>query len=46
MAHSKSHATPVLIGLSFLFTKQHFAIDVPFGLALGWATYEFFLMMD
>ena len=36
---------PLLIGLSCLFTKQHFVIDVPFGLALGWATYELFLMM-
>ena len=38
-------AFPVLIGLSCLFTKQHFAIDVPVGLALGWATYELFLIM-
>ena len=38
-------AFPVLIGLSCLFTKQHFVIDVPFGLALGWATYELFLIM-
>ncbi len=38
-------AFPVLIGLSCLFTKQHFVIDVPFGLALGWATYELFMTM-
>lgn len=38
-------AFPVLIGLSCLFTKQHFVIDVPAGLALGWATYEVFLIM-
>ncbi len=38
-------AFPVLIGLSCLFTKQHFVIDVPAGLALGWATYELFLIM-
>lgn len=38
-------AFPVLIGLSCLFTKQHFLIDVPFGLALGWAAYELFLIM-
>ncbi len=37
-------AFPVLIGLSCLFTKQHFVIDVPAGLALGWATYELFLI--
>ncbi len=38
-------AFPVLIGLSCLFTKQHFVIDVPVGLALGWATHELFLIM-
>ncbi len=38
-------AFPVLIGLSCLFTKQHFVIDVPVGLALGWATHEMFLIM-
>ncbi len=38
-------AFPVLIGLSCLFTKQHFAIDVPVGLALGWATFELFLVV-
>lgn len=27
---------PVLIGLSCLFTKQHYLIDVPAGAALGW----------
>ena len=38
-------AFPLLIGFSCLFTKQHFAIDVPGGLALGWATYELFLIL-
>ncbi len=38
-------AFPVLIGLSCLFTKQHFLIDVPVGLALGWAAHELFLNM-
>ncbi len=38
-------AFPALIGLSCLFTKQHFVIDVPVGLALGWATHELFLIM-
>ena len=38
-------AFPVLIGLSCLFTKQHFVIDVPVGLVLGWATHEMFLIM-
>jgi membrane-associated phospholipid phosphatase len=36
---------PALIGLSCLFTKQHFVIDVPFGIALGWGAYELFLFM-
>ena len=30
---------PALIGLSCLFTKQHYLIDVPAGAALGWMTY-------
>ncbi len=38
-------AFPVLIGLSCLFTKQHFVIDVPVGLAVGWATHELFVIM-
>ena len=38
-------AFPVLIGLSCLFTKQHFVIDVPVGLALGWVTHELFLII-
>lgn len=33
---------PVLISLSCVFTKQHFVIDVPAGIALGWFTYELF----
>ncbi len=33
---------PVLIGLSCLFTKQHYLIDVPAGGALGWVTFEVF----
>lgn len=37
-------AFPVLIGFSCLFTKQHFVIDVPAGMALGWATYQLFLI--
>ena len=31
---------PLLIGLSCLFTKQHFLIDVPAGAALGWGAFE------
>jgi len=30
---------PVLIGLSCLFTKQHYVVDVPAGAALGWGTF-------
>ena len=33
---------PVLIGISTLFTKQHYLLDVPAGAALGWATFKFF----
>ena len=32
------------IGFSCLFTKQHFVIDMPASLALGWATYDLFLI--
>jgi len=35
-------AFPALIGLSCLFTKQHYVVDVPAGAALGWATFEVF----
>ena len=30
---------PVLIGLSCLFTKQHYLIDIPAGAALGWGVF-------
>jgi membrane-associated phospholipid phosphatase len=33
---------PVLIGLSCLFTKQHYVVDLPAGAALGWLAYHFF----
>lgn len=33
---------PVLIGLSCLFTKQHYVIDIPAGAALGWVAFELF----
>ena len=38
-------AFPLLIGLSCLFTKQHFVIDVPAGVALGWAAFKLFGLM-
>jgi membrane-associated phospholipid phosphatase len=39
---SASFAFPVLIGLSCLFTKQHYLIDIPAGAALGWLAYMLF----
>jgi membrane-associated phospholipid phosphatase len=33
---------PLLIGLSCLFTKQHYVVDVPTGAALGWVAFEAF----
>lgn len=38
-------AFPVLIGLSCLFTKQHYVIDVPAGGALGWLAYYIFTLL-
>ena len=35
---------PVLIGLSCLFTKQHYVVDLPAGAALGWLAYRAFSM--
>ena len=35
-------AFPVLIGVSCLFTKQHYLIDLPAGAALGWVTFHVF----
>jgi membrane-associated phospholipid phosphatase len=37
-----SVAFPLLIGLSCLFTKQHYLIDIPAGAALGWFTFKLF----
>jgi len=34
---------PLLIGLSCVFTKQHYLVDVPAGAALGWVAYRLFL---
>ena len=33
---SSAFVFPALIGLSCLFTKQHYIIDIPAGAALGW----------
>lgn len=35
-------AFPVLIGVSCLFTKQHYVVDIPAGAVLGWATFTIF----
>jgi membrane-associated phospholipid phosphatase len=33
-------AFPAIIGLSCLFTKQHYVVDVPAGAALGWVAFR------
>jgi membrane-associated phospholipid phosphatase len=33
---------PLLIGLSCLFTKQHYLVDLPAGAALGWLAHRVF----
>lgn len=33
-------AFPTLIGISCMFTKQHYLLDLPAGAALGWGVYE------
>ena len=35
-------AFPALIGLSCLFTKQHYLVDIPAGAALGWLAFHVF----
>jgi membrane-associated phospholipid phosphatase len=35
---------PVLIGLSCLFTKQHYVVDLPAGAALGWLAHRVFAL--
>ena len=35
-------AFPVLIGLSCVFTKQHYLVDVPAGATLAWLAYRVF----
>lgn len=38
-------AFPALIGLSCVFTKQHYLIDVPAGAALGWVAFHVFKLV-
>ncbi|SRR6266478_976075 len=33
---------PVLVGLSCLFTKQHYVVDLPPGAVLGWTVYRIY----
>ena len=35
-------AFPALIGLSCLFTKQHYLVDIPAGAALGWLAHALY----
>jgi membrane-associated phospholipid phosphatase len=39
------YAFPVLIGLSCIFTKQHYVIDLPLGAFLGWVAYQGFVFL-
>jgi hypothetical protein len=32
-----------LIGLSCLFTKQHYVVDIPAGAALGWLAHALYV---
>ena len=36
---------PVLIGLSCLFTKQHYVVDVPAGAVLGWLSFRIYELL-
>lgn len=40
-----SFVFPVLIGLSCLFTKQHYLIDLPPGALLGWLVYRGYALL-
>lgn len=37
-----SFAFPALIGLSCLFTKQHYLVDIPAGAAMGWLVHRLY----
>jgi membrane-associated phospholipid phosphatase len=39
-------AFPVLIGLSCLFTKQHYVVDIPAGGVLGWLAFQAFQLVN
>jgi membrane-associated phospholipid phosphatase len=38
-------AFPALIGLSCLFTKQHYLIDIPAGAVLGWLAHTVYVAL-
>lgn len=38
-------AFPALIGVSCLFTKQHYLIDIPAGAGLGWLVFQLYASM-
>ena len=38
-------AFPVLIGVSCLFTKQHYVVDLPAGALLGWLVFKLFQLI-
>src|SRR6266404_771912 len=40
-----AYAFPLLIGLSCLYTKQHYVIDLPAGASLGWFVFNLFKMI-
>jgi membrane-associated phospholipid phosphatase len=40
-----SFAFPALIGLSCLFTKQHYLVDIPAGAVLGWLAYVLYVAL-
>jgi membrane-associated phospholipid phosphatase len=43
-AHA-AYGFPALIGLSAVYTKQHYLIDLPFGAALGYGCYQAWLLI-
>ncbi|MFA7431425.1 MAG: phosphatase PAP2 family protein [Rhodospirillaceae bacterium] len=40
-----AYGFPVLIGMSAVYTKQHYLIDLPFGAALGYGCYRAWLLI-
>ena len=38
-------AFPILISISCLFTKQHYIVDLPFGIVIGWVAFKTFMWM-